>query len=94
MYHVQPEGIYQKAQQREYRAAQQQSPFQSGRLPADSDVRLGSKTELLTARHVAADSPGLYGGWVIHKEGFRAPKVLELGRLQAWTLKPALPRDW
>jgi hypothetical protein len=35
---------------------------------------------------------GLFGGWVIHKEGFRAPKILEVARLQAWTLKPAVPR--
>jgi hypothetical protein len=32
----------------------------------------------------------LFGDWIIHKEGFRAPKVLEQARLQAWTLKPAL----
>jgi glutathione S-transferase len=27
--------------------------------------------------------------WPIHPEGFSAPGLLELGRLQAWTLKPA-----
>jgi hypothetical protein len=27
---------------------------------------------------------------VIHREGFRAPKVLEVARWQAWTLKPAV----
>ena len=27
--------------------------------------------------------------WPIHPEGFRAPELLELGRLQGWTLKPA-----
>jgi hypothetical protein len=27
--------------------------------------------------------------WVIHPEGFAAPELLELGRLQGWTLKPA-----
>jgi hypothetical protein len=27
--------------------------------------------------------------WVIHPEGFQAPELLELGRLGAWTLKPA-----
>ena len=35
---------------------------------------------------------GLPTEWVIHKENFRAPKLLELARLQAWTLKPALPK--
>ena len=27
--------------------------------------------------------------WAIHPEGFRAPELLDLGRLQGWTLKPA-----
>ena len=27
--------------------------------------------------------------WVIHPEGFRAPELLEMARLQGWTLKPA-----
>jgi len=27
--------------------------------------------------------------WAIHPEGFSAPELLELGRLQGWTLKPA-----
>jgi hypothetical protein len=62
----------------------------TGRLPLEQRVQLGANVKLLTAQHVAADSPGLYGGWVIHKEGLRAPKLLELARLQAWTLKPAL----
>lgn len=51
------------------------------------------KTEMLAARFVAADSPHLFGDWIIHKEGFEAPKVMQLARLQAWTLKPALARS-
>ncbi|HQR31854.1 MAG TPA: polysaccharide deacetylase family protein [Blastocatellia bacterium] len=39
--------------------------------------------------HVAEDSTKLWG-WVIFPEGFHAPKLMELARLQAWTLKPAL----
>jgi len=35
----------------------------------------------------------LFGGWVIHKAGFQAPKLMELARLQAWTLKPATAGD-
>jgi hypothetical protein len=35
----------------------------------------------------------LFGGWIIHKEGFRAPKILEVARQQTWTLKPAIRRD-
>jgi len=40
-------------------------------------------------RYVAEDSPRLWG-WVIFPEGFHAPKIIELARLQAWTLKPAM----
>ena len=40
-------------------------------------------------RYVAEDSPDLWG-WVIFPEGFHAPRIMELARLQAWTLKPAL----
>jgi len=29
-------------------------------------------------------------GWVIFPKGFNAPKVINLGKLQTWTLKPAL----
>jgi len=40
-------------------------------------------------RYVAEDSPALWG-WVIFPEGFHAPHLMELARLQAWTLKPAV----
>lgn len=62
----------------------------TGRLP--ESVTLPSGTRLLTADHVVQDSPNVYGGWIIHKEGFRAPHILEIARLQAWTLKPAIPQ--
>jgi hypothetical protein len=61
-----------------------------GKLPTNGKVRLGNGTEVLTARHVAKSSPGLFGGWIIHKEGFEAPKVMEIARLQAWSFKPAI----
>ena len=61
-----------------------------GALPLQEGVNLGKNLELLPARHVAQDTPELFGGWIIHKEGFRAPKILEIARLQAWTLKPAM----
>ena len=61
-----------------------------GRLPLQEGVSIGQNLELLPARHVAKDTPGLFGGWIIHKEGFRAPKILDIARLQAWTLKPAI----
>jgi hypothetical protein len=62
----------------------------NGRLPVAEGVTLGNNVEILPARHVAKDTPDLFGGWIIHKEGFRAPKILEVARLQSWTLKPAL----
>jgi len=67
--------------------------WKSGQLPLEQGVELGKHLELLPARHVAEDTPDLFGGWIIHKEGFRAPKILEQARLQAWTLKPAIRGD-
>ncbi len=52
-------------------------------------VAIPKNTRIWTEKHVAEDTPGLFGGWVIHTEGFRAPRILEHARLQAWTLKPA-----
>ena len=62
----------------------------NGRLPMQESVKLGQSVSVLPARHIAQDTPDLFGGWVIHKEGFRAPWIMEMARLQAWTLKPAL----
>ncbi len=42
-------------------------------------------------RYVAEDSPKLWD-WPIFPEGFHAPRIMELARLQAWTLKPAMLR--
>ncbi len=61
-----------------------------GRLPQDQGLEIPAQVELLPARRVAPDTTGLFGGWIIHKEGFRAPKVVALAQLQAWTLKPAI----
>jgi hypothetical protein len=60
----------------------------NGKLPGQ--VILGREVALLPEGQVADDTPGLFGGWVIHKADFRAPKILQIARLQAWTLKPAL----
>ena len=62
-------------------------------LPAGDDIPFGVDTSVSTARYIAEDTPNLFGGWVIHKTGFRAPKILEIARLQAWTLKPAVRKD-
>ena len=53
-------------------------------------IPIGQTQAILPERYVARDTPDLFGGWVIHKEGFRAPKIGEIARLQTWTLKPAL----
>jgi hypothetical protein len=37
---------------------------------------------------ISSDAKGSFN-WPIHPEGFSAPELLELGRLQGWTLKPA-----
>jgi hypothetical protein len=63
----------------------------NGKMPMQEGVTPGQNLELLPAQHVAKDTPDLFGGWIIHKEGFRAPKILDVARLQAWTLKPAVP---
>ncbi|MBZ5596638.1 MAG: hypothetical protein LAP39_30730 [Acidobacteriia bacterium] len=39
-------------------------------------------------KYVATDAQRTFN-WPIHPEGFSAPELLELARLQAWTLKPA-----
>jgi hypothetical protein len=67
-----------------------ESQVKKGRLPVEEGVTLPGEVELLSANHIAKDTPQLFGGWIIHKEGFRAPKILEIARLQAWTLKPAI----
>jgi hypothetical protein len=42
-------------------------------------------------KYIATD-PVRSFNWVIHPEGFAAGHLLDLARLQAWTLKPALLR--
>ena len=59
---------------------------QSGRAPAQVRRVTGRFT---VDRYIAEDSPALWG-WVIFPEGFHAPRIMELARLQAWTLKPAI----
>ena len=39
-------------------------------------------------KYISTDPKGPFS-WPIHPAGFSAPELLELGRLQAWTLKPA-----
>jgi len=44
---------------------------------------------LAAARYVADDSPRLWD-WLVFPEGFDAPQLMMLAKLQAWTLKPAM----
>jgi len=47
--------------------------------------------ELEAKKYVADDSPGLWG-WVIFPKGFNAPHMMEIAKLQSWTIKPATLR--
>lgn len=58
----------------------------SGKKPERVKVLGGNFT---TDKYAATDSPKLWN-WPIHPENFQAPKIMELARLQAWTLKPAV----
>jgi Polysaccharide deacetylase len=60
--------------------------IKAGKRPDRVTVRSG---KLATEKNVAEDSLELWG-WIIFPQGFHAPKIMELARLQAWTLKPAL----
>jgi hypothetical protein len=58
----------------------------SGRAPAQVDRKRGRFT---SDSFVAEDSVNLWS-WPIFPDGFHAPQLMALARLQAWTLKPAL----
>ncbi len=58
----------------------------SDRAPLEVTRRAGRFT---ADRHVSEDSPALWS-WPIFPQGFHAPDIMALARLQAWTLKPAL----
>jgi hypothetical protein len=47
--------------------------------------------ELEAKQYVADNSPRLWG-WVIFPKGFDAPHMMEIAKLQAWTIKPATLR--
>ena len=57
-----------------------------GRIPTYYAFIKGNFT---ADKYVADDDPKIFN-WVIHSEGFHAPKIMELAKLQAWTLKPAV----
>lgn len=58
-----------------------------GQLPDTVTMR---PAHLAAGQYVADDAPSLWD-WIIFPPGFRAPKLMSLAKLQAWTLKPAKP---
>ncbi len=56
----------------------------SGTLPSEVEFRKGS---LALEKYVTGEGAW---GWVIFPEGFDAPGLIDLGKLQTWTLKPAI----
>jgi len=60
----------------------------SGHYSGDSLLR---QSELEAKKYVANDSSSLWG-WVIFPRGFCAPHMMEIAKLQAWTIKPAVLR--
>ncbi len=59
----------------------------AGETASSGPVRV-QRGHLAFEKYVATD-PAASFRWPIHPPGFSAPELLELGRLQAWTLKPA-----
>jgi hypothetical protein len=59
------------------------STIVSSNLPDITPIQLG---HLALEHHVRDDA----WSWPIFRENFSAPNLVELGRLQTWTLKPAL----
>ena len=47
------------------------------------------RTGRLAVQPYISDEPAKAFAWPIHPPGFSAPELLELARLQAWTLQPA-----
>jgi hypothetical protein len=56
-------------------------------LAPDTEIAL-RHGNLVFEHYVSGDPVGPFK-WGIHPVGFSAPRLLELTRLQAWTLKPA-----
>jgi hypothetical protein len=67
-------------------AAAVEELIQKGRIGETITFRGGNFT---ADRFVADDSLSIWK-WEIFPEGFHSPKIMELAKLQAWTLKPAI----
>jgi hypothetical protein len=68
-------------------AAKLVGPLMDGK-PLPDQIEIAPAT-LATTKYVADDHPDLWK-WVIFPPGFRAPKVMEMAKRQAWTIKPAV----
>jgi hypothetical protein len=60
----------------------------AGKLRVTVPVQSGNFT---AEQYVADDSPSIWA-WAIFPEGFHSSQIMELAKLQAWTLKPAILR--
>ncbi len=63
-----------------------ESLLATGRPPEEVAHRAAT---FIADRYVSADTPDLWS-WPIFPKGFHAPHIMQLARLQAWTLKPAV----
>ncbi len=60
----------------------------SGRTPVEVQLRMGPQIPAI-AETIARRTAAGYRGWVIHKPDLETTRLLELTRLQTWTLRPA-----
>jgi len=60
-----------------------------GRAPSSLAVKNG---KLESAEYISEEGAIDAWKWVIFPEGFAAPRLINIARLQAWTLKPAITR--
>ena len=59
-----------------------------GKQPPPESIKI-LPAELAAGQWIAKDSPSIWK-WPIFPQGFHAPHLMELARLQSWTIKPAL----
>ncbi len=66
-----------------------QTMLRKGELPESVAV---APARLAASQYVADDSSAIWQ-WLIFPQGFHAPNLMALAKLQAWTLKPAVLRS-
>jgi len=59
-------------------------------LQESPEIALSLTRGVFTAEKYAAEDSESVFDWVIHPAGFHAPHVMDLAKLQCWTLKPAV----